>query len=78
MEPQEGEEVSSHGDQSGLWYGEGLLSVGELGQRLALGEVGRVNVVLEWVKEKGLGKDEEQEELAACVSLAVLAGWVER
>ena len=49
-----------------------------MGQRLALGEVGRVNVVLEWVKEKGLGKGEEQEELAACVSLAVLAGWVER
>ena len=49
MEPQEGEEVSSHGDQSGLWYGEGLLSVGELGKRLALGEVGRLNVVLEWV-----------------------------
>ena len=24
MEPQVGEEVSSHGDQSGLWYGEGL------------------------------------------------------
>ena len=24
MEPQEGEEVSSHGDQSGLWCGEGL------------------------------------------------------
>ena len=49
LEPREGEEVSSHGDQSGLWNGEGLLSVGELGQRLALGEVGRVNVVLEWV-----------------------------
>ena len=47
MEPREGEEVSSHGDQSGLWCGEGQWSVWELGQMLASGEVGKENAGLD-------------------------------
>ena len=50
LEPEAGVEVSNHGAQSGLWCGEGQLSVGELlGQMLASGEVGKANAGLELV-----------------------------
>ena len=48
LELEGGVEVASHGAQSGLWCGEGQLSVGELlGQMSASGEAGRVNAGLE-------------------------------
>ena len=50
LEPEAGVEVLNHGAQSGLWHGEGKLSVGELlGQMLASGEVGKANAGLELV-----------------------------
>ena len=50
LEPEPGVEVLNHGAQSGLWCGEGQLSVGELlGQMLASGEVGKANAGLELV-----------------------------
>ena len=50
LEPEAGVEVLNHGAQSGLWCGEGQLSVGELlGQMLASGEVGKANAGLELV-----------------------------
>ena len=47
LEPEGGVEVLSHGAQSGLWCGEGQLSVWELGQMLASVEVGKVNAGLD-------------------------------
>ena len=50
LEPEAGVEVLNHGARSGLWCGEGQLSVGELlGQMLASGEVGKANAGLDLV-----------------------------